>query len=164
MSALLAIAGPVIGAVIALIGVYVNQLMQRSTQKQIRHQTEIRDLAADLLALSERLWRDGWALHQAARPYLEAVGSHGQESFSAQTLFPDYMDAMRKENRTHEKILSAQRRLMLTSPALDRAATRLVEGSRLWPPPLERPSKEVSDERDMAERAFVEVARKQLTI
>lgn len=156
------IAGPAIGAAIALIGVYVNQLMQRSTQERTRHRKELRDLAADLLTLSERLWRRGWEMAQATWPYLQAVDLAGQESVAAQELLPERMATMSRENETHEEILSAQRRLMLTSPGLDHVASELIEASRLWPPPARRPDEAIKVRRHRAERVFVEAVRKEL--
>lgn len=156
------IAGPVIGAAIALVGIYLNQLMHGSTQERTRYRNEVRDLAGSLLTLSERLWRRGWEMHQAHRSYCKALEPDGPESVAAQEAEPERIATMHQENETHEEILSIQRRLMIASPALDNMASELVEGSRLWPPSPTRPGADATSRRSEAERAFVSAVRKEL--
>lgn len=156
------IAGPMIGAITALAGVAVSQRMQRTTQEQSRHHDEVRNLAADLLSLSERLWRSGWALSNASIQEMQARERQDVETSAVENLQAKRLLAMQAESDLHLETLSAQRRLMLTSPALDGATEELVRISRLWPPPLERPGQDAYSRRDKAERAFVDSVRKEL--
>lgn len=157
------IAGPALGACIALIGVSVNQRMQRTTQNRSRHHEEVRNLAADLLSLSETLWRRGWETHQAFSQEVQSE-KRGEPRSSAVhlKLVKKRVVAMRKENETHQEALSAQRKLMLTSPVLDKTTADLLDASRLFPPPLERPSEETRSRRAKAEQTFIDVVRKEL--
>lgn len=156
------IAGPVIGAAIALVGIYINQLMHGSTQERTRYRNEVRDLGGSLLSLSERLWRRGWNMHQAHWAYCKALEPDGPESVAAQESEPERIATMDQESATDEEILSIQRRLMIASPALDHVASELVEGSRLWPPSTTRPGADATSRRSEAERVFVAAVRKEL--
>lgn len=150
------------GVASALIVVYLDQWIQRRNRERERSRAEVRNLAADLGALSERLWRRGWELWQDTRPVLDAFERDGPKSVAAQKLAPKQMAAVHRENETHEETLSAQWRLKLTCPALDDVTCELIEASRLWPPPRERPGEDKYSRRDIAKGAFLEAARKEL--
>lgn len=156
------VAAPAVGAAIALIGVGVNQRMQRATQDRSQYREEVRDVAANLLTLSETLWRRGWELWQESRPEVQAIARHGADSAEARALLPKRLAATATENDVHQQVLSAQRRLMLVSPALDAATAELVEASRLWPPSIERPDESQRVRRENAERDFIVAVRGEL--
>lgn len=156
------IAGPALGALIALVGVSVNQLMQRATQDRTRHHDEVRDLAAEMLRLAEELWRRGWHTYQEFAVELKSNEFAPPADPVHQKLVDNRVVAMKKQDEVYQQVHSVQRRLMLTSPALDEVAAELIAGANLFPPPLERPSEEEYARREKTEQKFIDAVRKRL--
>ncbi|MBW8173983.1 hypothetical protein K0651_13085 [Ornithinimicrobium sp. Arc0846-15] len=123
------ISGPVIGAAIALFGIFINQRMNWSTQERTRYRNEIRDLAGALLTSSEKLWVRGWEMHHAHWDFFRALEPHGPDTVAAQKAEVERVATMDRAGVAHGEVLSIQRRLMLASPALDQAASELIEAS-----------------------------------